>query len=64
MDSFSLTSVLGWGAQWITDHATSMTSQGKPVIIEEFGVTSNQTGTYTDWYSTIMSSGLTGDLIW
>ncbi|QRW08113.1 Cellulase (glycosyl hydrolase family 5 protein) [Ceratobasidium sp. AG-Ba] len=31
-----------WGTQWIKDHATSQKAVGKPVIIEEFGVTSNQ----------------------
>ncbi|KAF9461275.1 CEL4a mannanase [Collybia nuda] len=53
-----------WGKQWIIDHATSQTKAGKPVIIEEFGVTSNQVAVYTDWYNTIVSSGLAGDLIW
>ncbi|CAL1707125.1 unnamed protein product [Somion occarium] len=54
----------GWGVQWIKDHAASQTKQNKPVILEEFGVTDNQASTYTSWYSTIVSSGLTGDLIW
>ncbi|KAI0347615.1 glycoside hydrolase [Trametopsis cervina] len=53
-----------WGSQWISDHATSQKAANKPVIIEEFGVTSNQTGVYAAWYNTIVSSGLTGDLIW
>jgi len=53
-----------WGVQWIADHATSMTKANKPVIIEEFGVTSNQATVYTAWWNQIISSGLTGDLIW
>ncbi|KAF7291904.1 Mannan endo-1,4-beta-mannosidase F [Mycena indigotica] len=55
-----------WGQQWIIDHATVMNSTNKPVIIEEFGVTSSSTrnATYASWYSTILSSGLTGDLLW
>jgi mannan endo-1,4-beta-mannosidase len=53
-----------WGTQWITDHATSQTKAGKPVIIEEFGVTDSQATVYTAWYNQIVSSGLTGDLIW
>lgn len=32
--------------------------------LEEFGVTSNQETIYTGWYNQILSSGLTGDLIW
>lgn len=53
-----------WGAQWIADHATSMKETNKPVILEEFGVTSNQVTTYTTWFNQIVSSELTGDLIW
>ncbi|KAF5318796.1 hypothetical protein D9619_010785 [Psilocybe cf. subviscida] len=53
-----------WGTQWITDHATSSTKANKPVILEEFGVTSNQATIYQAWYNQIISSGLTGDLIW
>ncbi|KAF8608969.1 glycoside hydrolase family 5 protein [Ceratobasidium sp. AG-I] len=55
---------VAWGTQWIKDHATSQKTIGKPVIIEEFGVTSNQASTYTTWWDTVLSSGLTGDLIW
>ncbi|KAF8608733.1 mannanase [Ceratobasidium sp. AG-I] len=55
---------LSWGTQWITDHATSQKSANKPVIIEEFGVTTDQANTYTAWWKEVVSSGLTGDLIW
>jgi mannan endo-1,4-beta-mannosidase len=41
-----------------------MKTANKPVIMEEFGVTSDQQNTYTTWYSNVISSGLTGDLIW
>ena len=53
-----------WGLQWIADHATSQETVGKPVIIEEFGVTSNQVEVYTAWLNEVVSSGLAGDLIW
>jgi len=53
-----------WGDQWITDHSTSQKSANKPVIIEEFGVTSNQATVYQSWLATVNSSGLTGWLIW
>ncbi|KAJ1304402.1 hypothetical protein OPQ81_005551 [Rhizoctonia solani] len=55
-----------WGTQWIKDHAASQKAVNKPVILEEFGVTSsyNPSSTYTAWWDTILSSGLTGDLIW
>ncbi|KAJ4488580.1 glycoside hydrolase [Lentinula lateritia] len=53
-----------FGTQWIEDHATAMLASNKPVILEEFGSTSNQSGVYATWYSTVLSTGLTGDLIW
>ncbi|KAH7339604.1 glycoside hydrolase superfamily [Rhizoctonia solani] len=54
-----------WGVQWIRDHAASQKSANKPVIIEEFGVTSDQATTYTAWWNEIVSSGgVAGDLIW
>ncbi|KAG6860679.1 hypothetical protein C0995_008671 [Termitomyces sp. Mi166 len=52
-----------WGVQWIADHAASQKSANKPVILEEFGVTSAQTTTYQAWFNEIVSSGLAGDLI-
>jgi len=53
-----------WGVQWIADHATAQKTANKPVLIEEFGVTNNQASTYALWWNEIISSGLTGDLIW
>ncbi|KAJ7611409.1 glycoside hydrolase superfamily [Mycena polygramma] len=54
-----------WGNQWITDHATVMTAQNKPVIMEEFGLTTaTRNASYATWYSTVLSTNLTGDLIW
>lgn len=41
-----------------------MKAANKPAILEEFGVTTNQASTYTAWWNQIISSGLTGDLIW
>lgn len=46
------------------DHAKSQQTYGKPVILEEFGVTSNQPAVYTQWLNNVVSSGLAGDLIW
>ncbi|KIO30746.1 glycoside hydrolase family 5 protein [Tulasnella calospora MUT 4182] len=55
---------VGWGSQWITNHYTVQKQLNKPVILEEFGVTSSQYSTYQTWLSTVVSSGLAGDLIW
>ncbi|KAF5368948.1 hypothetical protein D9758_003040 [Tetrapyrgos nigripes] len=62
--SWGQSDATGFGNQWITDHATSMKAQNKPVILEEFGSTSDQATVYQSWLSTVVSSGLTGDLIW
>ncbi|OCB85775.1 CEL4a mannanase [Sanghuangporus baumii] len=53
-----------WGVQWIADHAAAQAAANKPVILEEFGVMTNQVDTYTQWWDEVFSSGLTGDLIW
>ncbi|KAJ7328428.1 glycoside hydrolase [Mycena albidolilacea] len=60
------TNTVPWGNQWITDHATTMKSTNKPVIMKEFGISnsSSRASTYSTWYQTIISTGLTGDLIW
>jgi mannan endo-1,4-beta-mannosidase len=53
-----------FGMQWITDHATAMLASNKPVIMEEFGALVNMSDVYSVWYDTVLSTGLTGDLIW
>jgi len=53
-----------FGLGWISDHAAVQKQQNKPVIVEEFGVTNNPTGTYPLWWNEIDSSGLTGYLLW
>ncbi|KIO32315.1 glycoside hydrolase family 5 protein, partial [Tulasnella calospora MUT 4182] len=54
----------GWGSSWITYHVAVQQQLNKPVILEEFGVPSGQLATYTTWLSTVVSSGMSGDLIW
>jgi len=53
-----------WGNTWITNHVAIQKSVNKPVILEEFGVTSSQGTTYQTWLNTAVSSGLSGWLIW
>ncbi|KAF9522700.1 glycoside hydrolase superfamily [Crepidotus variabilis] len=55
---------LDWGNKWIEDHAASMRKANKPVILEEFGVTSDQLTIYSAWLKQVISTGITGDLIW
>jgi mannan endo-1,4-beta-mannosidase len=49
-----------WGVDWINSHAAAQKTVNKPVLLEEFGVTSNQSSTYQLWWNTVLSSGLTG----
>ena len=35
-----------------------------PKYAEAFGVKNSQVATYSSWYKEIVSSGLTGDLVW
>lgn len=54
-----------FGTQWITDHASAMKNASKPVIMEEYGISSQpQNTTYLSWASTIVSTGLSGELVW
>ncbi|KAL6310450.1 endo-beta-mannanase [Sparassis latifolia] len=62
--SWSESDPIPWGDTWIEYHAQSQHNYSKPVLLEEFGVLTNMTDTYTSWYSTVLSSGLAGDLIW
>ncbi|TFK25725.1 glycoside hydrolase [Coprinopsis marcescibilis] len=57
-------SEINWGNQWIRDHAKSQDRVRKPVILEEYGVTTNKPAVYTQWLKTIEESGLAGDLYW
>ncbi|KAG8997923.1 hypothetical protein FRB94_007355 [Tulasnella sp. JGI-2019a] len=55
---------VGFGNTWITAHVAVGNKLNKPVILEEFGVTSNQTATYWTWLNTGESGALAGWLIW
>ncbi|CAK5272979.1 unnamed protein product [Mycena citricolor] len=50
-----------WGVQWIKDHATMMTAANKPVILEEFGVTSSPTRLRSTPTGSQLSGGPTPD---
>ena len=47
----------GWGNSWINDHDTIGAAVGKPVVIEEYGILSNQMSTMSDWQKTLLASG-------
>ncbi len=62
--SWGESSAESWGETWITKHAESQKSANKPVIIEEYGVTSDKTTVYTTWLQAVIDSGLSGELYW
>ncbi|KAG9028045.1 hypothetical protein FRB95_006967 [Tulasnella sp. JGI-2019a] len=55
---------VGFGNSWITAHVAVGNKLNKPVILEEFGVTSPQSSTYWTWLNTGETGGLAGWLIW
>jgi len=58
--SYPTPSLRGQGGNEIA-YVTSQTRAGKPVILEEFGVITNQPATYTAWLK-VLSSGLLPDM--
>ena len=68
------TDPVAWGTQWITDHLADGRAAGKPVVIEEFGLSVNaaegiadeaaRDAGYTAWTSTVESGGGAGDQFW
>jgi endo-1,4-beta-mannosidase len=65
-DPSSQTSAMSWGQTWIKNHRDAQATYNKPVLMEEFGVlaSQDQIGTYENWYTTVVDSGVTGVLIW
>jgi mannan endo-1,4-beta-mannosidase len=65
---------VGWGTTWITDHISDGKSLGKPVVIEEYGLTINaaegipseasRDAGYKAWTDAILASGGAGDQFW
>ena len=55
-----------WGNTYIQEHAKVGKELGKPVILEEYGVTDpkERVKTMQKWQDTIVTEGLAGDLFW
>jgi mannan endo-1,4-beta-mannosidase len=50
---------------WIPEHISDAHNIiGKPVIMEEFGSTTNKTGNFTRFYSLLENNGVNGDTFW
>ncbi|MEO8750956.1 MAG: cellulase family glycosylhydrolase [Allobranchiibius sp.] len=64
---------IGWGTKWITDHIRDGKRLGKPVMIEEFGLTiepgpipdaATRTSGYQTWTTTVLNAGGAADMFW
>ncbi|KAG2172584.1 hypothetical protein INT44_002599 [Umbelopsis vinacea] len=55
-----------WVLQWISDHVASQNAIGKPVILEEYGMSTDalRAAHYPVWHSLMESSGLAADAFW
>jgi mannan endo-1,4-beta-mannosidase len=55
-----------WGLMWIREHIAAAERANKPVLLEEYGVTSgrDRTEVYDRWLREIESADAVGDLIW
>jgi mannan endo-1,4-beta-mannosidase len=63
-----------WGTKWITDHLTDGAALGKPVVLEEYGVSINAAQGVADeaardvgyqtWTDTVLANGGAGDQFW
>ena len=56
----------GWGNEYIKEHTEAGKKVGKPVILEEYGVTdpNQRRQTMQEWQKPITTEGLAGDLFW
>ncbi|KAI0721256.1 glycoside hydrolase [Cerioporus squamosus] len=55
-----------WGLQWIDDHINAANNAGKPVILEEFGVSGlqNKTDIYPKWVEHALDTKHAGIMPW
>ncbi|GAB5588876.1 hypothetical protein Unana1_03776 [Umbelopsis nana] len=55
-----------WCSQWINDHVSSQNTIGKPVIMEEYGLSTDalRAAHYPIWHNVIETSGLAADAFW
>lgn len=52
---------IDWSVQYINDHIATAKSVGKPVILEEYGVTSNQEQVYSQFGDAVYGDAAVGD---
>jgi len=59
-------SIEDWGLDWIEAHALTAQMVGKPIVIEEFGLTGldNKTAIYPTWVQRTLGSNHAGVMFW
>jgi len=64
---------VGWGTTWITDHIAAAKKLGKPLVLEEFGLSIGQAGiddsaardaAYGTWLTAVEKAGGAGTQFW
>ncbi|MDP9115581.1 MAG: cellulase family glycosylhydrolase, partial [Acidobacteriota bacterium] len=57
---------VAFGLRWIEQHLAAGRSAGKPMLLEEYGITSktSRNGIYTEWLRAIEEQDGAGDLAW
>jgi mannan endo-1,4-beta-mannosidase len=67
------TDPVAWGVSWIQNHLTDGAAAGKPVVVEEYGLSVDGTviadeaaraAGYTAWTAELLSGGAAGDQFW
>jgi mannan endo-1,4-beta-mannosidase len=56
-----------WGNQWIEEHAALASKYNKPIVLEEYGISSvesNQTAQMREWQATILENDIAYDSFW
>jgi len=54
-----------WCTEWIQQHGAACLSAGKPCLLEEYGITSNQVAIEGPWQQTALATkGNSGDMFW
>jgi len=58
---------LTWGSQWIQEHAWAASDARKPMVLEEYGVSTSSGQRMTiipEWHSTVLANNIAGDMYW
>lgn len=65
-EASSAAAAAAWGVAWIANHTAQQHAQGKPFVVEEFGMdnVTSQAGIYTQWVDAAVSGGTDAFHFW